>query len=489
MDNLPVYLLKVSIGTGLFYICFISFFKNDTFYLRNRILLISSLLIPFIIPVLKTPSYFGGEVITITNNTISELLQPSEGINSITPDKISSFNFNNICIYIYFSILLLILIKGILGVTKTYRLIRNGIILDSNFPKIVISDQQHSPFSFFPYIVIPRNIYNSGNYIQILEHESAHIRQAHTFDLLLNELVIAFQWFNPFVWLIKKSILLNHEFLADRFSLREAENIKEYQYNLLNASISASGIPFTHSFGNLIKTRVIMINKKPSSRYAILKNLVIIPTVIVLFAIFSFKGNTNLQETIKQTSVFSKESQTYLRVGLSTNTVYPSEALANNISGRFTVLVKTAKGGKVEKVKVASKNKKINVPYISDNCINIIRFDPPESTQTKIASNTKNVDLTLLTDEAVKIAKSLHYFNLPECQEKSLEFAIDFNFYTLPVIVLVNDKEVKYNGLDKIDKNSISRVSFEGSAYSVSKYGERGKNGVCEIYMLNGKLR
>jgi beta-lactamase regulating signal transducer with metallopeptidase domain len=488
MDNLPVYLLKVSIGTGLFYICFILFFKNDTFYLRNRIILISSLLIPYIIPLAKIPSYFRGEVITVTNNTFSELLQPGMALNSIVPDKFATVNYNNIFICIYFSIMVILLIKGFLSVSKTYRLIRKAAILDSSFPKIVISDQQHSPFSFFPYIVIPRNIYNSNNYIQILEHESAHIRQGHTFDLLLNELIIAFQWFNPIIWLIKKSILLNHEFLADKSSLREAESIKEYQYSLLNALTSSKSVPFTHNFGNLIKTRVIMINKKPSSRYAILKNLVILPAVIALLAIFSFKGNPTLQEKSKQPSIFSKDSQTFLRTAISTNTLYPTEAIENNISGRFTIIVKTAKGGKVEKIKVLDKDKKVRVPYISDDCINIVRFAPPESTQTKIGSDVKNGDLTILSDEGVKIAKSLHYFNLPECQEKSLEFAIDFNFYTMPVVVLVDDKEIKYNGLDKIDQNYVSRVSVQNAAYSISKYGDRGKNGVFEIFMSSKKI-
>ena len=488
MNNLPVYLLKVSIGTGLFYIFFILFFKNDTFYLRNRILLISSLLIPYIIPLVKFPAYLGNEVIANTNYTFSDFLMPGRDLNTIMSDKIDTVNYNNIFIYIYFPIMVILLIKGILSVTRTYRLIRKAAILDSHFPKIVISDKQHSPFSFFPYVVIPRNIYYSNYYIQILEHESAHIRQGHTFDLLLNELIIAFQWFNPFIWLIKKSILLNHEFLADKYSLREAESIKEYQYSLLNSLTNSRSIPFTHNFGNLIKTRVIMINKKPSSRYAILKNLLILPAVIGLLAIFSFKRNPTLQEKSEPPSIFSKDSQAFLNVAISSNTVYPNEALANNITGRFTVLVKTAKGGKVEKVKVLNKDKKIRVPYISNDCINITRLALPEPAQKKIGSKITNGDLTILSDEGVKIAKSLHYFNLPECQEKSLEFAIDFNFYTMPVVVLVDDKGIKYNGLDKIDKNYVSRVSVQNAAYSMSKYGDRGQNGVFEIYMNSKKV-
>jgi beta-lactamase regulating signal transducer with metallopeptidase domain len=501
MDNLPVYLLQVSIGTGLFYICFILFFKNDTFYLRNRILLISSLLIPYIIPFVKIPTYLRGEVIIATNNTFSELLQPGRDLNTIMLDKFATVNYNNIFIGIYFSIMVILLIKGFLSVTRTCRLIRKATILDSNFPKIVISDQQHSPFSFFPYIVIPRNIYDSNNYIQILEHESAHIRQGHTFDLLLNELIIAFQWFNPFIWLIKKSILLNHEFLADRSSLREAESIKEYQYSLLNVLTISKSVPLTHNFANLIKARVIMINKKSTTRYAILKNLVILPAVIALLVIFSFKGNPTLQEKSKQPSIFSKDSQAFLRTAISTNTLYPDEAIKNNISGRFTVIVKTAKGGKVEKINVLDKDKKNKVPYISDDCINIVRLAYPESIQTKIGSNIRKGDLTILTDEGVRIAKSLHYFNLPECQEKSLEFAINLNFQLVrneskssqrnesvfaslrpgdqKPLVFVNGKGIKYEDIGKnIDPSKITQISILKDTIATAKYGDNAKNGV-----------
>jgi beta-lactamase regulating signal transducer with metallopeptidase domain len=93
---------------------------------------------------------------------------------------------------------------------------------------------EHPPFSFFPYVVIPKKTFESGDYLEILAHEKAHIRQGHTFDLLFSELLIVFLWFNPFIWLIKRSMALNHEYLADKFSLRSSCSIKEYQYKLLN---------------------------------------------------------------------------------------------------------------------------------------------------------------------------------------------------------------------------------------------------------------
>ena len=126
----------------------------------------------------------------------------------------------------------------------------------------MISDNHVPPFSFFPYAVIPAEDYKSGNYKDLLDHEFAHLRQGHTFDLLLSEFFIAFQWFNPIVWLIKRSVILNHEYLADYITLRSSRNVKDYQYRLLNFQSGLKNISLAHSFNSLIKNRIIMINKK-----------------------------------------------------------------------------------------------------------------------------------------------------------------------------------------------------------------------------------
>src|SRR5690606_5309376 len=102
----------------------------------------------------------------------------------------------------------LLLLRGAISLFSTFRIIRNGDLRSDNFPKVVVTRNNIPPFSFFPYAVIPAEEYNSGDASDIIEHEFAHIRQGHTFDLLLSEAFIAFQWFNPFAWLIKRSVIL-----------------------------------------------------------------------------------------------------------------------------------------------------------------------------------------------------------------------------------------------------------------------------------------
>ena len=80
---------------------------------------------------------------------------------------------------------MLFLLRALTSVAQTFMIIRKGTIQDTKFPKVVLSEMEHPPFSFFPYVVIPKKTFESGDYLEILEHEKAHIRQGHTFDLAL----------------------------------------------------------------------------------------------------------------------------------------------------------------------------------------------------------------------------------------------------------------------------------------------------------------
>jgi hypothetical protein len=216
-----------------------------------------------------------------TASAIENIIFSEATSETIMANTINSFDYYRLFVWIYFTITGLLLLRGVISLVTTFRIIKEGSVKNNKFPKVIISDLQHPPFSFFPYVVIPVKDYKSGNYLDILEHESTHVKQGHTFDLLLSELFIAFQWFNPFVWLIRRSIVLNHEYLADHVSLSN-NNVKEYQFKLLNFQAGLKNISIAHNFNSLIKNRIIMINKKPTRRFATLKNILILPVVAIV---------------------------------------------------------------------------------------------------------------------------------------------------------------------------------------------------------------
>jgi hypothetical protein len=285
---------------------------------------------------------------------------------------------------------------------------------------------EHPPFSFFPYIVIPKKTYESGDYLEILNHETAHINQGHTFDLMFSELLIAFLWFNPFMWLIKRSIKLNHEYLADNFSLQSSCSVKEYQYKLLNIQTSLMNVPLAHNFSSLIKNRIVMINKKPTRNYAILKNLLILPIVTILFVMFSFKSENALTNTGNQQPLFSKTSETEILVFLAKNTGYPQEARNSADTGKVFVTVKMHKGGLIKECKAYTDKKAINVPLLPE--IVIVGYKPTGGTSAAKSIKANSNEHPTLKSECLRVSNTLSEVKIPEWNDKDMEFAIQFKF-------------------------------------------------------------
>ena len=419
MDNLLLYLLKVSTGTMFLYLCYILLFSKDTFYLRNRIFLIGLMLLSIIIPLLNV--FNVPDSLIENTNSINSIVLSSTSLEVVVSEKITSFNLKNLLIWFYFPITGFFLFRMLTSVARTFVIIRKGAIQNSKFPKVILSELEHPPFSFFPYAVIPKKTFESGDYLEILEHEKAHIKQGHTFDLLFSELLIAFLWFNPFMWLIKREVVLNHEYLADVSSLSSSCSIKEYQYKLLNIPTKLMNVPLAHNFSSLIKNRIVMINKKPTRNYAAWKSIIILPVVAILFVMFSFKPESIKTNTDNQKPLFSKSSESEILVFLAKNTGYPQEAKSSSDTGKVFVVVKMNKGGVIKDCKAFTDKKSVNVPLLPE--IVIVGYKPVSETG-KASSN----DHPTLKTECLRVTNKLPEVLIPEWKDKDMEFAVQFKF-------------------------------------------------------------
>jgi len=423
MNNLLLYLLKVSFGIILFYISYILFFSRDTFYLRNRFYLIGILVLSTLIPLFK---FYDASVRILPSghsNVLSAVITSGNTLEESV--RINSIDINNLVVGLYFTISTVLLFKLLISVIRTFKIIRKGTLIKTSFPKVVLSEIDHPPFSFFPYVVIPVKTYESDYYSQVLSHENAHITQGHTFDLLLTECIITFLWFNPFIWLIRRSIVLNHEYLADSLAIKESNNIKEYQYKLLNLHKSLMHVPLANNFSSLIKNRIIMINKKPTRNYAALKNLLILPVVAILFVMFSFKSESNQVKTDNQKPLFSSTSESEILKFLAMNTGYPQEARNSLDTGSVFVVIKMQKGGIVKECKALTEKEGINVPFLKE--IVIVGYEPSSAKASEI-NNVTGKDHQALKTECLRMANRLNEVKVPEWNEHNMEFAIPFKF-------------------------------------------------------------
>jgi len=161
--------------------------------------------------------------------------------------------------------------------------------VDLGTTKLKLSKRPVVPHSFMDAIFVNKHDYEKGLISdQILDHEMAHINGKHSLDVLFVELLKVIFWFNPGVYLFRRAILINHEFLADEQVLNSCEDIKEYQNQLLEVTENHTKVNFASNLNfYLTKKRLFMMTKKKSFVRSFLKIGLLAPLVPLLILLFN----------------------------------------------------------------------------------------------------------------------------------------------------------------------------------------------------------
>ena len=260
----------------------------------------------------------------------------------------------NILLLVYLCVTLLLFIRFVLNVIVLFTKIKNNNSVPYHGAKLVLTRDYHVPHSFLNYIFIYNEDYVKGNIeTEIFNHELAHVRQRHSLDILFIELITLFAWINPILYLYRRAIQLNHEFLADDFVVNSVATPHDYQLLLLDKAMQPSVLVLSSSFNYLqTRKRIIMMTKKTSFRIAILKQIALIPVIIITGFLFSTKviaqdskkseqkqANTSLeqQKQSPENDPSFKHDGHSLSMGFSSwvasQIKYPPESLKNNIKG------------------------------------------------------------------------------------------------------------------------------------------------------------
>jgi beta-lactamase regulating signal transducer with metallopeptidase domain len=167
---------------------------------------------------------------------------------------------------------------------------------------LVLITDKLTPHTFLNYIFINRDDY-VNNLIEsdVLKHELTHARQWHSADVLFIELLQVICWFNPFIFLYRKAIQLNHEFIADAAVINGNHDVSGYQYLLLGkiSGLSAPGITSQFNY-SVTKKRLIMMTKNTSAGMALSARLSIVPVMALAFVLFCSKTQAQQQPVVKQ---------------------------------------------------------------------------------------------------------------------------------------------------------------------------------------------
>lgn len=284
-----VYILKSSLCLAVFYLFYRLLLSKETFHRCNRIALLSIILLSYILP-LATITTSQHTMVSTAVTTVEDLLimyeqnvVPNQGLQ---PEF--GFSWQEILIICYVAGAIFFILCHLWSLGRMLYFIRHNQrkqLPDGTL--LIIHSCNFAPFSWMKYIVISQaDLKENGH--DILLHEQAHIRNHHSWDLLLVEVCSWLQWFNPAIWLLKQELQNIHEYEADEEVLRQGIDARQYQMLLIKKAVGARLYSIANSFNHSsLKKRITMMLKKKSNPWARLKYLYVLPLAVIAVAAFA----------------------------------------------------------------------------------------------------------------------------------------------------------------------------------------------------------
>jgi beta-lactamase regulating signal transducer with metallopeptidase domain len=329
------YVLHVALLISVCLLFYKILLQKETFYHLNRWVLLACLGLTFLLPLIRVPQQWAlrksqqTNIITAVNiNHQPEVSEPvvkvpEKQAAAVTAAPSTDTSVKETIVSMLPQLLKWVLVLYWCGVAalgfnfllQVAVLLRQAYkspaIQDGQF-RIIELDTDKAPCSFGNYIFINPAKYDWETYSQILLHEKIHIKQGHSFDLLLAELMLVFQWFNPFAWLYRKELENNLEFLTDNDVLNNNEVGRElYQMSLLKVSVPNLSLRITTNYNqSLLKKRIVMMNAKKSNIHTTWKYFFLLPLMAFLMCAFNEPMAYRAPVVIKsQTSFDTSDSQ------------------------------------------------------------------------------------------------------------------------------------------------------------------------------------
>ncbi|WP_202702848.1 M56 family metallopeptidase [Flavobacterium sp. UGB4466] len=298
MEAFFIFIAKSSGLVILFYCAYYFLLRKETFFNSSRWFLLAGLItsvaLPFLVytkivwieptPIVQAP------VMAASKTTIAAMDYSKAYLSPAVAEDPFEINWNYVVLAVYGIGFLALVIKFMIDFYSLNSVLKGKKVLQQADFKFVDINENIAPFSYFDYIVYNSSMYTALELESIIEHEKVHSDQNHTMDVLISRVFCVLFWFNPFIWLYKKAILQNLEFIADSEAAKIITDKKAYQYTLLKITAHESCVAITnHFYQSLIKKRIVMLNKNQSKKWNYWKYYAIIPALAAFIFLFQIK--------------------------------------------------------------------------------------------------------------------------------------------------------------------------------------------------------
>lgn len=290
------YLLKVNVAFVLFYAFYRLFFYKDTFFKLRRAILLAFFGLALFYPLLNIQDWVRqqepiADVIYMYSAMLPEATAKADAAASVDWHGwlLGSLGF------IYWGIVAFLCGRFLVQLSSILWLAHTSERVVIHETPVYALRKAAGPFSFFRMVFLHPESHSDKETDEILTHECTHVSQWHSIDVILSEMMCMACWFNPFVWLLKREVRHNLEYLADNTVIQSGYDSKSYQYHLLGLAHHQSVTTLYNSFNVLhLKNQIMMMNKKRSPGIVRTKYLIFIPLVGILMLLSNIEAVARL---------------------------------------------------------------------------------------------------------------------------------------------------------------------------------------------------
>ena len=508
-----IYILKSSVCLVLFYLFFRLLLSKETFHRFNRMALLGVLFFSLLIPCIEVTTRHQVEVQQAVLS-IEQLLLMAEleatPANVGAVQETSAISGGQIVLLVYLAGILFLACRNIYSLICLFRLIHSG--KHEKLEKgvtLVVHNQEIAPFSWMKYIVISRkDLEENGR--EILIHEMAHIHHRHSVDLLVADICIFFQWFNPGAWLLKQELQNVHEYEADETVINEGVNAKEYQLLLIKKAVGTRLYSMANSFNHSkLKKRITMMLKEKSNPWARLKYLYVLPLAAIAVTAFARPEISEKVEEISAVKVNdlaeivekkSEENVVKEPIDTTKNKVvvvgYRTEKKDSVLTSgkkKVAISVQGISGeGKPLVIINGKESEREVVNALNPERIESVSVIGPEKAIKIYGEKAKDgvMDIKLYSEKKFAPRKieieGINKTRLDALNSGAKSWGATFRSADggKPLVIIDGKEATGDDPLANISPDRIRSISVLKDKTALAAYGDKGKNGVIEVNLL-----
>ena len=329
MPELFTLLLKVNIALVLFCLGYYLVLRKLTFYTLNRAYLITGIIFSSAYPFIDLSVFAQRhhQIVAPVQNVVIVWQAPAQNLVK----QAAYWNWLEI---LFWAGAIVFAARLLFQLASLYKIYKRSTADNINGQQVRIVKGDISPFSFWKSIYVNPEKLSSTDLKNVLAHEQVHVDEWHTLDILLTEISVIFYWFNPGIWMMKRAVRENIEFITDRKILQKGLDSKAYQYSLLNITFNQPAPAISSNFNfSTLKKRITMMNAKRSSNLNLTRYALLVPVVMICLLTFSLSK----AEAVKRSAAFKAVAATVKQIN---NAVLPHDtvpATTRAVTGTVTV--------------------------------------------------------------------------------------------------------------------------------------------------------